>query len=255
MQSVLSMTSDEQAGHSELVTVADGVALPMHWCPPGRFIMGTAGQTGDEQPHEVTLTRGFWIARFPVTQEVWLAVMGDEFRFRDGPGNERLPVEATSYATALRFCETLDAKWRARGAIAPTARVALPTEAQWEYACGAGRRSRWWFGDDPAALPDHAWYAANSSDESHPVAAKPANPWGLVDLYGNVAEWCRDDLRLWGVSAVVDPLHDEGGTTKIVRGGGYTSPANDCRSASRGSLLVDNPYSEESGIRVVVGAR
>jgi formylglycine-generating enzyme required for sulfatase activity len=254
MQKGLSVANNHRGGHSEVVPVADGIVLPMHWCPAGRFVMGTAGAGGDEQPHEVTLTRGFWIARFPVTQEIWQAVMHSEFRFRDEPGSQRLPVEAMSYETALRFCDELERHWRARAAIDPSAHVTLPTEAQWEYACRAGTTTLWWFGDDPTALAAHAWYRGNSEDQAHPVELKPPNPWGLADLYGNVAEWCLDDLRLYGPEAVMDPLHAEGGRTKIVRGGGYTSPANDCRSASRGSLLADNPYSEETGIRVVVAA-
>mgnify|MGYP001757301224 CR=1 FL=1 len=109
-------------------------------------------------------------------------------------------------------------------------RYHLPSETQWEYAARAGSLTRWSSGDDPNALADHAWFAANSGQALHPVASRRANPWGLHDLHGSVWEWTQDCYEHWGDYDHWDPRwnaapHDqrawEGGRClwRVMRGG------------------------------------
>jgi formylglycine-generating enzyme required for sulfatase activity len=111
----------------------------------------------------------------------------------------------------------------------------LPSEAQREYACRAGSKTRYCFGDDAARLGDYAWYTANSDDKSHPVGEKKPNGWGLYDMHGNVAEWCQDsyDAGYHVKSPMDDPTGPTGGRDRVWRGGSWFAPGRDCRSAFR----------------------
>ena len=201
----------------------------MRWIRPGTFQMGSPeteeGRYLDEGPqHEVTLTRGFWMFDTPVTQELWRAVMGDNpSKFK----GDRLPAETVSWDDAQRFLKNFNARFS-------EAIFALPTEAQWEYACRAGSQTAYFFGNDPKRLGDFAWYGLNSSTSTHPVATKPCNRNGLFDMHGNVWEWCQD---FWSenykAAANVDPTGPEKGIYRVLRGGSWNSTARLARSASR----------------------
>jgi formylglycine-generating enzyme required for sulfatase activity len=116
----------------------------------------------------------------------------------------------------------------------------LPSEAEWEYACRAGTATAWSCGDDPARLDDYAWHYGNAGDKYQPVMGKQANPWGLFDMHGNVAEWCLDQLRAdtyagWsaaqataGAVAWPDKLYPH-----VVRGGSFEDEPALLRSAAR----------------------
>ncbi len=130
--------------------------------------------------------------------------------------------------------------------------IDLPTEAEWEFACRAGTSSRWYFGGSPTGLEDHAWYVANSGGKTHAVGLKKPNSWGIYDLYGNVAEWCLDDLTNYQDHGATDPLFlGETGLVKVTRGGDFSCPDTECRSASRGSCHRGNPFNEATGLRVI----
>lgn len=122
----------------------------------------------------------------------------------------------------------------------------LPTEAEWEYACRAGTTTAYWFGDDWKLLSQYAWY--NRRTELRLVGVKPANPFGLFDMHGGVAELCYDSRRSYE-GAVVDPVGSTTSSLHASRGGGWTSNAQTCRSAMRVSSALT--YSSDSqGFRV-----
>ena len=117
----------------------------------------------------------------------------------------------------------------------------LPYEAEWEYACRAGTTTAFYFGDDADDLEDHAWYWENSDEERHDCGELKPNPWGLYDMYGNVAEWVLDKYsedgyahvkNKKGTAADVYTKPDEP-YPLVLRGGSWELEAEDCRSASR----------------------
>ncbi len=168
--------------------LGDGVKMEMVYIKPGTFIMGGVGTKDGrfeciEVPkHEVTLTRGFYLGRYEVTQAQYEAVMGSNpSRSTTAPN---CPVDNVSWSDALKFCEGLAHKTGQA--------VRLPTEAEWEYASRGGKSTRWFFGDDPAKIGEYAWYKDNADGKSHPVGEKKPNPFGLYDIYGNVCERIAD---------------------------------------------------------------
>lgn len=206
----------------------DAVRQRLRWMPPGTFRMGSPeseeGRHSDEGPlHDVTLTRGFWLFDTLVTQELRQAVMGENSNRFYGA---RRPVDSVSWDYAQRFLKTLNQRYG-------ETIFALPTEAQWEYACRAGTTTAYSFGDDPALLDDYAWYALNAQSTTHVVAAKRPNPWGLYDMYGNVWEWCQDFWGDYKADGAVDLTGPKNGSYRVLRGGSWDSSARYVRSASR----------------------
>lgn len=249
------------AGRALTLTLPGNCLLQMIWCPPGEFVMGStpddelAGNT-EKPPQAVKVSRGFWIAQCPITQTQWEAVMKTRMPlFDEDAESGLLPAEGMTWHDAQNFCDTLTSLLKTQELLSGEQRVGLPGEAQWEYACRAGTTTRWYFGDNESDLSQHAWYRDNSGRTTHPVGLKAANPWGLYDLYGNVAEWCMDDFSLYSPAPkhaeepvlVNDPI-----TLKIVRGGAFSHLARECRSASRESILFDNTYNEPTGLRPIM---
>jgi formylglycine-generating enzyme required for sulfatase activity len=152
-----------------------------------------------------------------------------------GFGRKRYPAIGMSHHGAMEYCRWLSVK------TGKTYR--LPTEAEWEYACRAGSKTAYFFGDDPGKLGNYAWFAKNSEETTHPVATKKPNPWGLYDLYGNVAEWCLDHYdrdaygAYRGATPVLAPvkLPSADRYPHVVRGGSWDDAAEKCRSAARGA--------------------
>ncbi len=232
------------------------IEMPLVWCPPGDFLMGSDDAAGGPLSwprHKVRLTRGFWIARTPVTQRQWMVAAGAAMPlFDSSAAGAQMPAEGMDWDTARLWCRTLTTRLRKLGALDTSQTLDLPTEAQWEFACRAGTSSIWYFGDHAAELADHGWYAANSGGGKHPVGLKRPNPWGIYDLYGNVAEWCLDDLYKYRADDESNPCRfDETGLVKVTRGGDFSCPAGECQSASRGSSNRDNPFRESTGLRIV----
>ncbi|MFZ4763567.1 MAG: formylglycine-generating enzyme family protein [Roseimicrobium sp.] len=219
-----------------------GVPFVWRWICPGRFRMGCDPEDergyDDEKPqHDVVLTRGFWLGETPVTQAQWQAVMGDNpSQFQ---GAER-PVEQVSWQDSRDFAAKLNA-------LLPGLHAALPTEAQWEYACRAGTQSAFHDGS-PCTEPDGkdlaldklGWFDKNSGGETHDVKEKKvANAWGLYGMHGNVLEWCRDawDTAAYSKRAglTLDPetKDDDDSADRVMRGGSWFDQAQYCRAACR----------------------
>jgi formylglycine-generating enzyme required for sulfatase activity len=154
----------------------------------------------------------------------------DEYR---GFGKEGYPVVGISRHAAMEYCRWLS--------LTTGKTYRLPTEAEWEYACRAGTNTAYFFGNDSTKLGDYAWHDRNSDEQTHPVGKKKPNPWGLYDMYGNVAEWCLDRYRRDYYQTFVPGelalspvrLPSSNRYPDIVRGGSWADAAGQCRSATR----------------------
>lgn len=205
--------------------------VTMIWIRPGTFFM--SNPLGSDDDTWVTLTRGYWLGRTEVTQEQWQAVIEENPFPSHFKGSDR-PVEWVSWVSAMEFCRRLTERERAAGRLPENYEYTLPTEAQWEYACRAGTTGK--FAGELAAM---AWYAANSGRQTHPVAHQQPNAWGLYDMHGNVAEWCRDSyVGGYPGGHVIDPWRDEivsdDGSPRVLRGGGWLNVEGTLHSAYRG---------------------
>jgi len=236
--------------------------------PAGRFQMGAFGGDGDVKGlprHTVIISKPFYMQTTEVTQEQFFALMG--YNNSVHKGNPRLPVEFVTWEEANEFVKLLNHK-------DPGKNYALPTEAQWEYACRAGGEGKWAFGDDPSQAKHYAWYEA---DTTQPVAQKRPNAWGLYDMHGNVWEWVRDYFagRYLPTGTVRDPYipnprqrkkDDEGferpgvsqdnfvpNNQRVMKGGSFRYGLEGMKSAYRtcfGAFTV-KAKSYEVGFRVI----
>jgi formylglycine-generating enzyme required for sulfatase activity len=220
--------------------------------PAGEFIMGAPefeerdiGSLYTAAPdHRVRITQSFYLGVHEVTQEQYETVMGhNPSRFK---GQEH-PVEQVSWQEAVEFCEKLSSLPCERAA-AKTYR--LPTEAEWEYACRAGTRTHFHFGDNDSSLAHYAWYRANSDLSTHPVGKRLPNNWGLYDMQGNVAEWCGDWYGWYTSDEVTDPQGLIMASFRVFRGGTWTHPSRGCWSVCRNGDTPDS-VSIFYGFRVV----
>jgi len=209
--------------------------------PPGSFRMGSPtnelDRFSDEGPQTaVTLTKGFYMSKYLVTQDDYAAVAGSNPSFFTSAPN--LPVEQVSWNDATNYCALRTQQEIATGRIPAGCHYRLPTEAEWEYACRAWTSDRrLYYGDDPGYpnLGDYAWYSANSGNGTHPVGQKRPNAWGLYDMAGNVWVWCQDWYGTYSGRSVTDPRGPDSGANRVIRGGGWSFDARFCRSAERGS--------------------
>ena len=232
----------------------------MVFIPPGTFRLGSPPAEIDRFDSEgpqtvVTISRGFWMGKYEVTQGEYLAVTGKTPSSVKGDTNR--PVELVSWLNATNYCGKLTQQERAVGHIATNSVYRLPTEAEWEYACRALTSTRFSYGEDPdyTHLTNYAWYKDNSDNTTHVVGQKLPNPWGLYDMHGNVWEWCQDWYGPYPGSIALDPQGPKTGLSRVVRGGnasGFNGDARLCRSAQRGFGLPGNPGNETIGFRVVL---
>lgn len=226
--------------------------IEMLLVPPGTFTMGCSPSTVDschahENPvHVVTLTSGFYIGRYEVTQAQWAAVMGSNPSFFAGaPDGPSRPAESVSWTGVQSF-------------LAATG-MRLPTEAEWEYACRAGTVTAYHSGpgfpngaDGTNIVPLIAWYAGNSFAATHPGGGKAANGLGLFDMAGNVWEFVSDWYGFYPAAAQTDPTGPGEGTMRVKRGGAWTNPGDwtaPIRSSFRGVSLPETS-DNASGFRV-----
>ena len=208
----------------------NGAGIEFAWCWPGTFLMGSPPEEparySNETLHEVTLTRGFWMARTEVTQAQWLRVMKQNpslIKYR------HMPVNGVNWHDSEKFCAALTRLERSIGSLNEDWEYRLPTEAQWEYACRAGTQSP--FGT--SSLNAGGWYIRNAFLPSRRVARKESNHWGFYDMHGNVLEWCADRYDAYPKGSVPDPKGPEQGVFRVLRGGSAWCGAAGCRSASR----------------------
>lgn len=235
----------------------------MVWIKPGTFIMGSRndelGRGTNESPQTVvTITKGFWMGVHEVTQAEYLRAIGrNPSVFKVGDSMNR-PVESVRWDDATNYCGMLTLFERAAGRLSSGWLYRLPTEAEWEYCCRAGARTtRFGYGDDTGAtaLSNYAWFIDNSSNMTHSVEQKWANAWGIMDMHGNVAEWCQDWLGTYQGGRVQDPQGPDTGDPyeRVVRGGIWSTVAFNCRSAIRRGVAPAG-YGSEIGFRIVLAS-
>lgn len=215
------------------------IGMKFVWIPPGSFMMGSPkeekGRKSDEIQHKVTLTKGFYMGVYAVTQEEWQAVMGDNPSFFKG--EKRLPVERVRWDDCQIFLKKLAEKEKKP--------CRLPTEAEWEYACRAGNTTPFNFGENIST--DQANYLGDfvygdgkkgvNRKMTIPVGSFPANAWGLHDMHGNVWQWCQDSYGAYPEKDVVDPQGPDAGTHRVMRGGAWGIYPDHLRSACRYKLV------------------
>ncbi|GAB4562453.1 MAG: hypothetical protein Tsb0020_10790 [Haliangiales bacterium] len=256
--------------------IAQSAGMRFLWLPAGEFTMGSSDADEmayeDEKPAHRVAVAGFWLGATPVTNRAYGALMAAARLREPSAWRERRynqpdqPVVGVDWYDAVRFCNALS---KAEGltrcyrfyrssdspnvVLLPGANgYRLPTEQEWEYACRAGRTTRWWFGDDEEQLADYAWYNANANNELKAVAGKPPNPWGLYDMLGNVREWVADRHSATDYTNKarggypIGPKHMP--FARVMRGGGFSSESQCVRASFRG---WDQPTTQlpENGFR------
>jgi formylglycine-generating enzyme required for sulfatase activity/serine/threonine protein kinase len=233
-------------GDTRVVDLGEAVKLTLCYCPPGSFVMGSPAGEADRSENEnqvqVKISEGFWMGQHEVTQGQWAAVMGSNpssFKGDDLPVEQVSWEDAQTFITKLNQSAALPAGWK----------YALPSEAQWEYACRAGTESVFSFGDvlngREANCDGNYPYGTSTKGPSlgktSEVGSYQANGWGLYDMHGNVYEWCADwyGEKLGGGS---DPEGASTGSYRVNRGGSWISLAQDCRAANRAGFTPEIRY-------------
>ncbi len=219
--------ADKTAGGPQ--AVVNSVGMELVPIPGGTFTMGgdPAGGVASELPPHSVQVAPFFLGKYEVTQAQWQAVMGDN------PSTYQHPQRPVDQVTWLQVQSFIDRLNRKEG----TALYRLPTEAEWEYAARAGTTGKWFFGDDERQLGRYAWYGQQGDIGTQRVGRGAPNPWGLFDMYGNVWEWVQDCWHdNYEKAPGVGSMWNGGDCSlRMLRGGGWNSPADYARPASRGS--------------------
>jgi len=249
------------------------------WIPPGTFLMGRPTSEASVTPynetqHPVTITRGFWMGKYEVTQQEFLGLMGYNPSYCNGyqPSSGTnygtvltRPVDSVTWYEAAHYCALLTRRERAAWRLPVGYVYRLPTEAEWEYTCRAGTTTSHHYGNElrsgMANFDGRYEYAAsggliwnengNYLAATVPVGSYQPNPWDLYDMHGNILEWCYD--RYGGdypSQAVTDPIGPAEGGERICRGGYFRSSGHNCRSACRNRADANSG----GGLRVVLAA-
>jgi uncharacterized protein (TIGR02996 family) len=245
-------------------TRVNSLGMRLVLIPPGSFPMGSprrrAPADSDEFPrHHVQFTRGFYLGACHVTQEQYERIMGTNPSYFGPAGigaelvehfdTRKLPVESVSFEDIQQFCRRLSSRPAERKA----RRVyRLPAEAEWEYACRAGvGHTAYHFGSYLHA--GVARFGGHGGGHPVPVGSYRPNLFGLHDMHGNVWEWCNDwyDENYYAHSPERDPPGPAHGSRRVLRGGGWSTPAALCRSALRGHNTVDARHNY-NGFRIAV---
>jgi len=228
----------------------------------GAFTIGYGDGRLDEQPPHEVRVNNFQIAKFEVTNANYAVFLNSEGnqtegqspwidlnqpdsqiekvgeRFRAKLGFENYPVVYVTWYGAKAFCNWVGGR--------------LPTEAEWEYACRAGKRTQYYFGNDAQLIKDYAWSREQSGNKIHPVGKKLANDFGLHDMLGNVLEWCADwyDPKYYAKKETDNPKGPSQGEYRVLRGGGFNSDSKECRASARSPLVPFDRYNFV-GFRIV----
>jgi formylglycine-generating enzyme required for sulfatase activity len=262
--------------------IVNSIGMKLVRVEPGTFLMGSppneAERSGDEHQHEVEITQPFYVGVYPVTQEQYQRVMGNNLSHFSATGGgkdkvkgmdtRQFPVECVSWEDTVEFCRRLS---ELPEETANERVYRLPTEAEWEYLCRGGPffkapATAFYFGN--SLSPTQANFNGNYPyggaakgrylERPTPVGSYPPNPLGVYDLHGNVWEWCADwyDAEYYKRSPRQNPQGPEHGERPVLRGGSCGNYGRNCRSAFRGRL---DPGDRDcsNGFRVVllVGAK
>jgi formylglycine-generating enzyme required for sulfatase activity len=258
----------EKAAHQSYDEAIGGtrVKFNMVAIPGGTYAMGSPesepGRAPEEGPQHPVTVRPFWMGKCEVTWDEYDAFRKEAAVGKNEENDKRLkasadavtgptppyadetfghcpegrsgyPVICITYHAAMEYCHWLSKK---------TGKVyRLPTEAEWEWACRAGTTTPYSFGSDAEKLGEYAWYDKNSEEVSKKVGQKKANPWGLHDMHGNVAEWCidryiKDQYKKYPLDkTTLGPVEMPWSKrfSFVVRGGSWTDLPPKLRSAAR----------------------
>jgi formylglycine-generating enzyme required for sulfatase activity len=281
-----------QGPPTEIVNLID---MTLVLIPAGKLKMGSPkgeeGRFGNEELHEVEITRSFYLGKHEVTRGQFRHfVVAEKYKTeaeRDGKGgwgltkdgtwkqaaqfnwkntgwsqDDNHPVVNVTWNDAKAFCDWLHAS--------EGKQYRLPTEAEWEYSCRAGTTTRFHNGDDPEALAQvgnaadasarkrfSSWTMALKADDGYvftaPVGKLRANLFGLHDMHGNVGEWCYDWYKsdYYKDSPGQDPRGPADGRARVVRGGSFSDGPRECRAACR-SYQAPRYRSYNLGFRVAL---
>ena len=222
--------------------LGNGIKIEMILIPPGNFVMGSPkselNRNHDETQNKVTLTRPYYMGKFTVTQEQWEKVMGNNPCEHKG---EKFPVSDISWDDCQNFLQKLNSKTKGG--------YRLPTEAEWEYACRAGTKTAYSFGDEVS--PMNANYRDSKiggENFAHLKGIYKPNAFGLYNMHGDVMEWCEDWYGDYPAKTVINPKGPSTGDGRVLRGGNSFKLGSEIRSSYRWS---ENPSEEIGGIRLV----
>ena len=217
----------------------NSIGMKFTLVPVGEFMMGSDGGYDDEKPvHKVTISKPFYLGTYPVTQSEWKAVMGDNpSRFK----GDDLPVDNVSWDDVQNFIKKLNQK-------EGTDKYRLPSEAEWEYSCCAGRTTEHCFDN---SVSKYVWYSENSDNKIHSVGLKKPNHFGLYDMQGSIWEWIEDRWHENYVEAPSDGSvwNDNDNSFRVIRGGSFSSHLSNCRATIRLSIDTD-AHDENLGFRL-----
>jgi formylglycine-generating enzyme required for sulfatase activity len=237
--------------------ITNSIGMKLVLIPKGAFMMGSPEsevRIADATQHEVTISKDYYLGVTEVTQGQYKQVMGTNPSWNQGDKiqveSSMHPVEQVSWEDAIEFCKKLSDLPEEKKA----GRVyRLPTEAEWEYACRAGSKTAYSFGESAKSLSEYAWSGENANSQTHPVQEKKPNAWGLYDMHGNVSEWCSDWYGEYNKAAVSDPTGPKVGPLRVFRGGGWRFEAAVCRSAVRCGMSRSG-YANINGLRVALSS-